>query len=42
MGEVGEYDWGLVGDQPGEVGVYFGEVGELGDMFRPSAGLVGL
>ena len=45
MGEVGEYVWGLVGDHPGDVGVYLGEVGDVGERCRPTpptAGLVGL
>lgn len=44
-GDVGEYVSGLVGDHPGEVGVYFGDVGEVGDKCLPApprAGLVGL
>ena len=31
LGEVGEYDSGLVGDHPGEVGEYFGDVGDVGE-----------
>lgn len=45
MGDVGEYVCGLVGDHPGDVGVYFGEVGDVGERFLPAppiAGLVGL